>query len=126
VSELWSLPGYEVRSLVGDGRAGDLWSAVELATGEPVALRRVGGAADRAGCARWSAVHADLPYVVRLRDVVEHEGLLVLVLDAPRAVRSTRSAPGGARSTRGRWSPSASRSPRRWRPPTTGGSCTAR
>jgi hypothetical protein len=83
VSELWSLPGYDVRSLVGDGRAGDLWSAVDVATGEVVALRRVGGAADAGKLQRLVALHADLPYVVRLRDVVEHEGLLVLVLDAP-------------------------------------------
>jgi hypothetical protein len=83
VSELWSLPGYDVRSLVGDGRAGDLWSAVERATGDVVALRRVGGAADAERLRRLVALHADLPYVVRLRDVVEHEGLLVLVLDAP-------------------------------------------
>lgn len=83
VSELWSLPGYDVRSLVGDGRAGDLWSAVELATGEAVALRRVGGAADVDRLRRLVAVHVELPYVVRLRAVVEHEALLVLVLDAP-------------------------------------------
>ncbi len=83
MSELWSLPGYDVRSLVGDGRAGDLWSAVEVATGEVVALRRVGGAADAAELRALVGLHADLPYVVRLRDVVEHDGLLVLVLDAP-------------------------------------------
>jgi hypothetical protein len=83
VSELWSLPGYEVRSLVADGRAGDLWSAVEAASGEVVALRRVGGPADVERLRRLVALHADLPYVVRLRDVVEQDGLLVLVLDAP-------------------------------------------
>ena len=83
VSELWSLPGYDVRSLVGDGRAGDLWSAVDLATGEAVALRRVGGSADAERLRGLVDVHAELPYVVRLREVVEHEGLLVLVLDAP-------------------------------------------
>ena len=83
MSELWSLPGYEVRSLVGDGRAGDLWSAVEVATGETVALRRVGGAVDVERLRQLVGVCAELPYVVRLRGVVEHEGLLVLVLDAP-------------------------------------------
>jgi hypothetical protein len=83
VSELWSLPGYEVRSLVGDGRAGDLWSAVEVATGEAVGLRRVGGSADVERLRELVRLHAEVPYVVRLRDVVEHDGLLVLVLDAP-------------------------------------------
>jgi hypothetical protein len=83
VSELWSLPGYDVRSLVGDGRAGDLWSAVERATGEAVALRRVGGVADADRLRSLVARCAGLPYVVRLRDVVAHEGLLVLVTDAP-------------------------------------------
>jgi hypothetical protein len=83
VSELWSLPGYDVRSLVGNGRAGDLWSAVEVDTGETVVLRRVGGAADAARLRELVGLHAELPYVVRLRDVVEQDGLLVLVLDAP-------------------------------------------
>ena len=83
MSELWSLPGYDVRSLVGDGRAGDLWSAVELATGEPVALRRVGGVGDADRLRALVARCAGLPYVVRLRDVVAHDGLLVLVTDAP-------------------------------------------
>ena len=83
MSELWSLPGYDVRSLVGDGRAGDLWSAVERATGEEVALRRVGGVADADRLRALVARSAGLPYVVRLREVVAHEGLLVLVTDAP-------------------------------------------
>ena len=83
MSELWSLAGYDVRSLVDDGRAGDLWSAVDAETGEAVALRRVGGAVDPARLRALVGLHDELPYVVRLRDVVEHEGLLVLVLDAP-------------------------------------------
>jgi eukaryotic-like serine/threonine-protein kinase len=83
VSELWSLPGYDVRSLVGDGRAGDLWSAVDVASGRAVTLRRVGSAADGPRLRSLVDLHAELPYVVRLLDVVEHDGLLVLVLEAP-------------------------------------------
>ena len=83
MNELWSVPGYDVRALVGDGRAGDLWSAVELASGRAVALRRVGSTADGERLRALVAVHAQLPYVVRLLDVVEHDGLLVLVLEAP-------------------------------------------
>ena len=43
----------------------------------------MGGTADAAWLRALVRLHAELPYVVRLRDVVEQEGLLVLVLDAP-------------------------------------------
>ena len=58
MSELWSLPGYDVRSIVGDGRAGDLWSAVDVASGQPVVLRRVGGAADLGRLQSVALLHA--------------------------------------------------------------------
>ena len=90
VSEVWSLPGYEVQALVDGGSAGDLWCARELATGDVVALRRRARGADEVDLRRAVALQADLPYTVRLRDVVDDGQVLVLVLD---------HAPGGSLET---------------------------
>ena len=81
MSERWSLPGYEVLHLVEGGRAGDLWCARDLADGGLVALRRVGRGPDADALRRSVPLQADLPYAVRLRDVVDDGQVLVLVLD---------------------------------------------
>lgn len=79
VSEVWSLSGYDVQSLLGFGATGEVWRAVELATGETVALKRLREGADVAALQREAALLSglDTPYVVRLRAVVGS----VLVLD---------------------------------------------
>lgn len=82
MSEVWSLPGYDVQSLLGFGATGEVWRAVELATGETVALKRLreGADVDAVDALRREASllsGLDTPYVVRLRAVVGS----VLVLD---------------------------------------------
>ncbi|TAL15904.1 MAG: serine/threonine protein kinase, partial [Frankiales bacterium] len=79
VSEVWSLPGFDVQCLLGFGATGEVWRAVELATGETVALKRLREGADADALRREAALLAglDTPYVVRLRAVVGS----VLVLD---------------------------------------------
>ncbi|MCW2679736.1 MAG: Serine/threonine protein kinase, partial [Frankiales bacterium] len=95
MSEVWSLPGYDVQALLGFGATGEVWRACELATGDTVALKRLRAGADP------SAVDAlrreasllrslDTPYVVRLREVVGSGAETVLVLD---------HAPGGSLAT---------------------------
>ena len=86
VSEVWALPGYDVQGLLGYGACGEVWRAVELASGEPVALKRLRADADSAAVAalrREAAVLArlDIPYVVRLRAVLGEDCATVLVLD---------------------------------------------
>ncbi len=92
MSEVWSLPGYDVEALLGFGATGEVWRAREQATGDTVALKRLRAGADP------SAVDAlrreasllrslDTPYVVRLRDVLGSGEGTVLVLD---------HAPGGS------------------------------
>lgn len=79
MSEVWSLPGFDVQCLLGFGATGEVWRAVELATGETVALKRLREGADADALRREAALLAglDTPYVVRLRAVVGS----VLVLD---------------------------------------------
>lgn len=79
MSEVWSLPGFDVQSLLGFGATGEVWRAVELATGETVALKRLREGADVQALRREAALLSglDTPYVVRLRAVVGS----VLVLD---------------------------------------------
>lgn len=87
-AEPWSLPGYDVRELIGYGATGEVWRAVELATGDVVALKRLrpGAGADAVDALRREAAvlrTLDTPHVVRLRDVVgsgDGSGA-VLVLD---------------------------------------------
>ena len=86
VSEVWSLPGYDVQALLGFGATGEVWRARELATGETVALKRLRDGADPAAveALRREAVllrTLDTPYVVRLRAVVGAGAGAVLVLD---------------------------------------------
>ena len=86
VSEVWSLPGYDVQALLGFGATGEVWRARELATGETVALKRIKDGADPAAveALRREAVllrTLDTPYVVRLREVVGTGAGAVLVLD---------------------------------------------
>jgi hypothetical protein len=86
MSEVWSLPGFDVQALLGFGATGEVWRARELASGDTVALKRLRPEADP------SAVQAlrreamllstlDTPYVVRLREVVGAGAGAVLVLD---------------------------------------------
>ena len=91
MSEVWSLPGYDVQALLGFGATGEVWRARHLATGETVALKRLRDGADPAAVdalRREASLlrSLDTPYVVRLRDVVGD----VLVLD---------HAPGGSLAT---------------------------
>ncbi|MGI8534924.1 MAG: protein kinase domain-containing protein [Mycobacteriales bacterium] len=88
MSEVWSLPGYELQTMIGFGVSGEVWRGRELATGEPVALKRLGEDTDLGSLEALRRValqlrDLDTPYVVRLRDVVGR----VLVLD---------HAPGGS------------------------------
>ena len=86
VSEVWALPGYDVQALLGYGGAGEVWRAVELASGDAVALKRLRPAADPAAVAALrrevlALQRLDTPYVVRLRGVVGEGASTVLVLD---------------------------------------------
>ena len=86
VTEVWALPGYEVQALIGYGATGEVWRARELATGDDVALKRLGTGADPAAIEslrREASVlrTLDTPYVVRLRAVLGEGADTVLVLD---------------------------------------------
>jgi hypothetical protein len=86
MSEVWSLPGYDVQALLGFGANGEVWRARELASGDTVALKRLRPDADPAAveALRREAVllaTLDTPYVVRLREVVGAGASAVLVLD---------------------------------------------
>jgi hypothetical protein len=86
VSEVWSLPGYDVQTLLGFGATGEVWRAVELATGQIVALKRLRDGADPAAVEALRREASllrslDSPYVVRLREVVGSGAGAVLVLD---------------------------------------------
>lgn len=86
MSEVWSLPGYDVQSLLGYGASGEVWRAVQQRTGELVALKRLRPDADPAAIAalRREALvlqRIDSPYVVRLREVLGTDDATVLVLD---------------------------------------------
>lgn len=86
MSEVWSLPGYDVQALLGFGATGEVWRARELATGETVALKRLRPGADPAAVdalRREASLlrSLDTPYVVRLREVVGSGADAVLVLD---------------------------------------------
>jgi eukaryotic-like serine/threonine-protein kinase len=82
----WQLPGYEVERLLGVGGTGEVWLGRQLATGDPVALKRLRPDADPAAVAslrREAALLAalDSPHVLRLREVVDDGGTVVLALD---------------------------------------------
>lgn len=95
MSEVWSLPGYDVQALLGFGATGEVWRAVEAATGEVVALKRLRSGADPAAVEALRREASllrtlDTPYVVRLRAVLGSGADTVLVLD---------HAPGGSLAT---------------------------
>lgn len=79
----WSLPGYDVEVLLGQGATGEVWRAREVATGQKVALKRLRPGADPEALRREAAVLQSLesPYVVGLRGVVGDGASTVLVLD---------------------------------------------
>lgn len=86
VSEVWSLPGYDVQSLLGFGATGEVWRARELATGHTVALKRLRPDVDAAAveALRREAVllqALQTPYVVGLRALLGAGADAVLVLD---------------------------------------------
>ncbi len=86
VTEVWAVPGYDVQSLLGYGSTAEVWRAVELATGDPVALKRLkpGADPDAIGALRREAhvlSRLDTPYVVRLRAILGDSVDTVLVLD---------------------------------------------
>lgn len=86
VSEVWSLPGYDVQALLGFGATGEVWRARELATGDTVALKRLREGADPAAVEALRREASllrslDTPYVVRLRTVIGTGADAVLVLD---------------------------------------------
>lgn len=74
------LPGYDVQELLATGRTARVWRAVELATGDVVALKRLLPDADPAGLVREADALARVtsPYVVRLRAVLLDGTVLVL------------------------------------------------
>jgi hypothetical protein len=86
VSDVWSLPGYDVEALLGFGATGEVWRARELATGDTVALKRLRRDVD-AGAVEALRREALLlqglqtPYVVRLRALLGAGADAVLVLD---------------------------------------------
>lgn len=85
-SDTWSLPGYDLCDLLGFGGTGEVWRAVELATGDAVALKRLRpgtGPAAVEALRREAAVLRALesPHVVRLREVADTAAGPVLVLD---------------------------------------------
>lgn len=86
MSEVWSLPGYDVQSLLGFGATGEVWRAIELATGDTVALKRLRPGVEAAAveALRREAVllqALQTPYVVRLRALLGAGADAVLVLD---------------------------------------------
>jgi eukaryotic-like serine/threonine-protein kinase len=81
-----ALPGYDVQELLGFGATGEVWRAVEQASGEQVALKRLraGAPAAAADALRQEAAllrSLDTPHVLRLRAVVGEAADTVLVLD---------------------------------------------
>jgi eukaryotic-like serine/threonine-protein kinase len=85
-SEAWALPGFDVQQLIGYGGSGEVWRAVETATGDVVALKRLrpdaGPAAAEALRGEAAVLRTlDTAHVVRLRDVVDEGAGAVLVLD---------------------------------------------
>ena len=83
------LPGYELRERLGAGRRGEVWWAVELATGDDVALRWLPQPADIDDRGRLLAAAEALtgfshPHQLRVRAVVSAVRDLVLVCDLAR------------------------------------------
>jgi len=86
VTEVWALPGYDVQELIGYGATGEVWRAVEVASGDAVALKRLrpDACATAVDALRREVVvlrTLDTPYVVRLREVLGEGAETVLVLD---------------------------------------------
>ncbi len=92
MSEVFILPGYDIQALIGAGATGEVWRAVELSSGDTVALKRLSPDADPRAVEALRREASllrtlDTPYVVRLRAVVDEGPAAVLVLD---------HAPGGS------------------------------
>jgi eukaryotic-like serine/threonine-protein kinase len=106
----WTVPGYEVRELLGYGGSGEVWRGQANATGTAVALKRLpvedaaGVQAARAEAALLSTL--DHPHLMRMHELVPVEGGVVLVLDlaaggslADLLARRGRLTPGEVIST---------------------------
>jgi hypothetical protein len=83
------LTGYELRERLGAGRRGEVWWAVELATGDDVALRWLPQPADiddrgRLVVAAEALTGLSHPHLLRVRAVVSAVSDLVLVCDLVR------------------------------------------
>jgi hypothetical protein len=85
MAQPWKLRGYVVERLLGVGGTGEVWRARVAATGEPVALKRL-GEVDAQSLRRMRSEAAMLsalehPNLIRLHGVVEDDDCYVLVLD---------------------------------------------
>lgn len=91
------VPGFETGRFLGFGGSGEVWAATASGSGAPVALKVLRPAADPQAARRESALmrRLDHPHVVRLIDVVDTGGGLVLVLE--RASGGSLAALVGAR-----------------------------
>lgn len=81
----WKLRGYVIEQLLGSGASGDVWRARVAATGDPVALKRIGVTdpvqAQRAREEAGLLSALDHPNLIRLHALVPGPDCLVLVLD---------------------------------------------
>jgi len=81
----WTVPGYRIESLLGRGGFGDVWAAVQVSTGQRVALKRIDTADARAvASARAEAAliaALDHPNLIRLHEFVALDGAVVLALE---------------------------------------------
>ncbi len=81
----WTLPGYAPDELVGFGATGEVWRGRDLATGDPVAIKRlrVDDAGGRARLRREAALLTalDHPHLVSVREVVVTDRECALILD---------------------------------------------
>jgi serine/threonine protein kinase len=90
VEEEWwpRLPGYETLRFLGEGGMGRVYQARRLADGEEVAVKRLlGGERDRVPRLRRLVehlAHINHPNLVRLHDILAHNGRTYLVMDLVR------------------------------------------
>lgn len=82
------IPGYQIQGRIGRGGMGDVWKAIELASGIQVAIKLIASNLQT----DWEIEHRfkkeatalqafDTEHVVRFRDFGSHEGNMFLVMD---------------------------------------------